>query len=168
MKQTGENFELREALSAAGLRYTAQREAVYEYLRSVHTHPTAEEVYQAVRRRIPRISLATVYKCLEALVACGKATKLTNGDGPARYDHRTDPHYHLRDLRTGEVRDLELPRPLPVLEQFQAELAELFRRYGFRLTEVRLEFVGYFEGRGNGVTCPQAIHGGLTPAAANE
>jgi len=145
MKTHQENAELREALSAAGLRYTVQREAVYDYLRSVNTHPTAEEVYQAVRQRIPRISLATVYKCLEALVACGKASKLTSADGPARYDHRTDRHLHLRDLRTGEVRDLELPEPLQVHDHLQAQLADVLRQKGFRVTDVHVEFVGYFE-----------------------
>jgi Fur family peroxide stress response transcriptional regulator len=158
MKQLGDSGDLREALSAAGLRYTAQREAVYEYLRSVHNHPTAEEVYQAVRRRIPRISLATVYTCLEALVACGKATKLANGDGPARYDHRTDLHYHLRDLRTGEVRDLELPQPISLPEQLQTQLADLFRQHGFRLAEVRLEFLGYFDRPGNGSPSPPGLN----------
>ncbi|MCS7158987.1 MAG: transcriptional repressor [Gemmatales bacterium] len=140
-----ENLELREALSVAGLRYTAQREAVYQYLCSVSTHPTAEEVYQAVRQRIPRISLATVYKCLEALVACGKATKISSADGPARYDHRTDRHVHMRDLRTGEVRDLELPHELRLHDRLQAQLEDLLRQNGFRITDVRIELVGYFD-----------------------
>ena len=71
-------------------------------------HPTAEDVYQAVRSRIPRISLATVYKALEALVAVGVATKLTAGIGGdrARYDARRDLHYHFRCLRSGTVHDL--------------------------------------------------------------
>ncbi|GBD35004.1 Peroxide-responsive repressor PerR [bacterium HR36] len=144
MKTHQENLELREALAAAGLRYTAQREAVYNYLRSVNTHPTAEEVYHAVRQQIPRISLATVYKCLDALVACGKATKLTSTDGPARYDHRTDRHVHVRDLKTGEVRDLELPGHLQIHEHLQAQLADVLRQNGFHLTDVRIEFVGYY------------------------
>ena len=59
---------VREALEAAGCRYTAQRVAVFGYLEQVKTHPTAEEVYRAVRKQMPRISLATVYKALEALV----------------------------------------------------------------------------------------------------
>ena len=70
------------------------------------SHPTAEEVYQAVRHAMPRISLATVYKALEALVAARLATKLTSGDASARYDCRGEDHYHLRDVATGEVRDL--------------------------------------------------------------
>ena len=79
---------------------------MFAFLQGVKTHPTAEEVYRAVRRRVPRISLATVYKALEALVEARLATKLTNGDGSARYDCRGDDHYHLRDVATGEIRDL--------------------------------------------------------------
>src|SRR5262245_62121758 len=86
---------VREALESAGCRYTSQRAAVFDYLEKVKTHPTAEEVYRAVRRQLPKISLATVYKALEALVAARLAAKLTNGDGAARYDCRGDDHYHL-------------------------------------------------------------------------
>src|SRR5262245_54480603 len=96
---------VREALTAAGCRYTTQRAAVYGYLESVESHPTAEEVYRAVRRDLKRISLATVYKALEALVESRLATKLTNGDAAARYDCRGEDHYHLRDVATGEIRD---------------------------------------------------------------
>src|SRR5438046_601821 len=88
----GGTADLRAALEKAGWRFTHQRAAVFEYLRSVVGHPTAEEVYLAVRRSLPRISLATVYKALEALVACGLAAKLANADGPARYDCRCDAH----------------------------------------------------------------------------
>ncbi|MCS7168794.1 MAG: transcriptional repressor [Gemmatales bacterium] len=150
MKMRPENTELREALSEAGLRYTAQREAVYDYLCSVYTHPTAEEVYHAVRQRIPRISLATVYKCLEALVACGKATKITSSSGPTRYDPRTDRHIHMHDVRTGEVRDLHVPPEFPIHEQLQAQLENLVRQSGFRITDVRIELMGYFDGPGHG------------------
>ena len=70
----------------------------------VHHHPTADDVYHAVRGIIPHISLATVYKALEALVESKLANKLTSGAGSARYDCGGDDHYHLRDVHTGEVR----------------------------------------------------------------
>src|SRR5947209_13646209 len=100
---------LRNALEAAGLRCTAQREAVYRSLSRSDHHPTAEEVYQGVKATIPRISLATVYKALETLVGCGLATRLTAADGRARYDARRDHHYHLRCLRSGTVQDITTP-----------------------------------------------------------
>ena len=73
--------DLRTIIENAGLRCTPQRLAVYDHLSQSTEHPTAEDVYQAVRSQIPRISLATVYKALEALVAVGVATKLTAGTG---------------------------------------------------------------------------------------
>src|SRR4051812_34069316 len=88
---------VRQALESAGCRFTQQRGAVYAHLAESLCHPTAEEVYLAVRGQLPRISLATVYKALEALVTAGLATKLTSGDNSARYDCRAEHHYHLRD-----------------------------------------------------------------------
>src|SRR5437764_14113114 len=91
--------ELRQALDRAGWRFTRQRAAVFDYLRSVDSHPNAEEVYAAVRRHLPHISLATVYKALDALVDCRLAAKIAHADGPARYDCRHDSHYHVRCLK---------------------------------------------------------------------
>ena len=79
---------VREALEAAGRRCTPQRLAVYDHLSRDDRHPTAEDVYNAVKLSIPNVSLATVYKALETLVACNLASKLTAGDGSARYDAR--------------------------------------------------------------------------------
>src|SRR3954451_8222266 len=90
---------LRSILEAAGNRFTRQRAAVYAYLKSVVTHPTAEEVYRAVQHQVPNISLATVYNSLEALVEAKLAAKIA-GEGPARYDFRTENHYHIRCLKT--------------------------------------------------------------------
>ena len=97
---------LRTALEASGQRFTEQRAAVYRFLRQTREHPSADDVFTSVRTVIPDISLATVYKSLETLVSCGLASKLTYGDGSARYDGRTDPHPHARCLACGKVRDL--------------------------------------------------------------
>ena len=97
---------LRKALEAEGQRFTEQRAAVYRYLHRSDRHPSADDVFTSVRDVIPDISLATVYKSLETLVRCGLASKLTYGDGSARYDGRTDPHPHARCLACGKVRDL--------------------------------------------------------------
>jgi Fe2+ or Zn2+ uptake regulation protein len=137
--------DLRGALEQAGWRYTRQRAAVFDYLRAVDWHPTAEEVYRAVRRRIPNISLATVYKALEALVSCQLATRLANADGPARYDCRCDHHYHLRCLRTGQVRDLPTPFDPKLLDKLDPGLVEHLRRQGFHVTDYRLELLGYYQ-----------------------
>lgn len=103
--------DLRRRLHA-GQRTTPQREAVYGYLAAVRDHPTAEDVYLAVRQRLPRVSLATVYKALELLVQRGLASKLTYGDAAARYDIRTDVHSHARCLACGRVTDIDaVPAP---------------------------------------------------------
>jgi Fur family peroxide stress response transcriptional regulator len=136
--------ELRRVLGRAGWRYTRQRGAVYAHLRAVDCHPTAEQVYQAVRRQIPNISLATVYKALEALVDARLAARITGGPGPARYDARGDAHYHLRCQRTGEVRDLPLPYDPHLIDRLAPHLADLLRRQGFEVTGHRLELVGFF------------------------
>jgi len=136
--------ELRRALEKAGRRFTRQRAAVFGYLKSVATHPTAEQVFASVRQEIGNISLATVYKALDALVEAGLAARLVSDDGTARYDGRSDAHYHLRCLRTGQVRDLPLRYDLQLLERLAPELGAWLRQNGFELTGHRLELVGHF------------------------
>ena len=136
--------EVRAALRAAGCRYTAQRAAVYAYLEQVHHHPTAEQVYRAVRRRIPHISLATVYNALEALVESQLANKLTNGADSARYDCGGEEHYHLRDVKTGEVRDIPIEFDANLLEKLDPKLLKDLARHGFQVTGYRLEVLGHF------------------------
>lgn len=139
------NAELRQALDRAGWRCTCQRVAVFDHLRAVDSHPTAEEIFSAVRRRLPRISLATVYKALDALVASGLASKIVHTDGPARYDCRRDAHYHLRCVKTGRIRDLETPFDPRLLDKLDPTLVESLRRQGFRVLDYSLELVGQFE-----------------------
>jgi Fe2+ or Zn2+ uptake regulation protein len=141
---TAEETRLRQALEEGGWRCTRQRAAVYSFLRSVDCHPTAEQVFAAVRQRIPNISLGTVYKALEALVDTRLAARIGDGTGPARYDGRSEAHYHLRCERTGQVRDLPLPYDPQLLDKLDPALAETLRRQGFEITGHRLELVGHF------------------------
>jgi Fur family peroxide stress response transcriptional regulator len=142
-----ESTELRQALEKAGWRFTRQRAAVYSYLRSVLTHPTAEQVYLAVREDVPNISLATVYKALEALVEVKLAAKLADAEGPARYDCRSDHHYHVRCLKTGEVRDFPLPYDPDLPAKLAPRLVDELRRQGFEITGHRLEILGRYSDR---------------------
>ncbi len=125
-------------LAASGSSLTRQREAVFDYLRQVDHHPTAEEVFIAVKRQAPKISLATVYKNLEALVACGAASKLTYGDAAARYEVRKDNHYHSRCLKCGRIDDV----PAAAGEQ---SLKLIRPPRGFRVEDYRVELLGYCE-----------------------
>src|SRR5260370_33911229 len=136
--------ELRHALERAGWRYTRQRGAVFAYLRSVATHPTAEQVFAAVRQQIPNISLATVYKALDALVDAHLAGRLADGAGPARYDGRSEAHYHIRCEETGQVLDFPVPFDPDLPAKLDPDLLEALRRDGFEITGHRLELLGHF------------------------
>ncbi len=127
---------MREKLDAGGVQLTRQRAAVYDYLGNVEHHPTAEEVYLAVKPKVPKISLATVYKNLEALAKCGAVSKLTYGDAAARYDIRTDHHYHTRCLECGKVGDLNAHSNSEILKQIKPQA-------GFVVEDYRLELLGY-------------------------
>jgi Fe2+ or Zn2+ uptake regulation protein len=126
---------LRDVLGASGQRYTEQRAAVYRYLCATTSHPTADDVFTAVRAEIPDISLATVYKALETLVGCELAMKLAYADGSARYDGRTDPHPHARCVQCGAVTDV--PGRLD-----PASLGGIGSVDGFRIQGYRLELIG--------------------------
>jgi Fur family transcriptional regulator, peroxide stress response regulator len=124
-----------EALQSKGFRLTPHREAVHAYLAGVNHHPTAEEVYLAVKAQGSRLSLATVYNALEALVEAGLASKLAFGDGSARYDIRTDQHDHIHCLGCGMLRDL----PPRLRRESLGDVPEA----GFQVTGYRLELLGY-------------------------
>ncbi|HSG82718.1 MAG TPA: transcriptional repressor [Gemmatimonadota bacterium] len=130
---------LRTALEASGHRHTAQRAAIYRFLKGVKVHPTADEIFTQVREVLPDISLATVYKALEAFVEADVARKLALGSGPARYDGRTDDHDHVRCLKCGSVRD--------VVGSHDSELIRgLHSEEGFEILDYRLELIGYCPG----------------------
>lgn len=100
------------------MRQTRQREAVLEAVRSTMDHPTADWVYRRARRRVPRISLGTVYRNLKQLAAAGFIREIHAG-GPlftsskgkqvTRFDGNVGPHHHVRCIRCGRVNDLAVP-----------------------------------------------------------
>ena len=83
-----------------------KKNLIYEELSKVVSHPTADEIYEMVRKKDPRISLGTVYRNLEQLVQEGKVLKLDSGSGPRRYDARANNHYHIRCIKCGKVEDV--------------------------------------------------------------
>lgn len=135
-QQSNNGEDLRVKLEAQGAHLTRQRVAVFDYLSQVEHHPTAEEVYLKVKRSLPKISLATVYKNLEALVKCGAVSKLTYGDAAARYDIRTDHHYHTRCLECGRIWDLDAKAGSELLQRIKPQA-------GFAVKDYRLELLGY-------------------------
>lgn len=139
-----EEAELRQALESSGWRYTHQRAAVFHYLRAIDTHPTAEQVFAGVRQLLPNISLATVYKALEALVDVGLGARVPDPKGPMRYDGRSEAHYHIRCERTGRVQDLPIPYDASMVERLAPDLIEQLRRQGFKVTGHRIEILGQY------------------------
>jgi len=96
------------------LRMTRQRRAILQVVKATECHPTAEEVYRRVWRRLPRIGLATVYRNLERLAEVGALQRLELGRGQMRFESRPEPHAHVRCTRCGGVRDAPeavLPSP---------------------------------------------------------
>jgi Fur family peroxide stress response transcriptional regulator len=98
---------LARGLREGGLRLTHQRLEIVRVIASDETHPDVETVYQAVRSRVPTISLDTVYRTLATLTEQGLITRVLFTPGPARYDPNTARHHHFVCTRCGLVRDVE-------------------------------------------------------------
>ncbi len=91
------------------IRLTTQRQIILEELAKVKTHPTASELYDMVRKRLPRIGLGTVYRNLELMADSGMILKLEVGGTQKRFDATTDEHYHIRCAGCGRVDDINMP-----------------------------------------------------------
>jgi Fur family ferric uptake transcriptional regulator/Fur family peroxide stress response transcriptional regulator len=112
-------------------RITKQKTAILELLRSVESHPTAEWLYQEARKKIPGISLGTVYRNLNQLRDNGEITELNYGSSQSRFDGRQDKHYHFCCVNCGKVYDL--PIPLIKVIETKAKAASDFLITGYRL-----------------------------------
>ena len=99
---------LRTRAAERGLRMTPQREVLLRLLSQTRTHPTADELFRKVRRQLPSVSHATVYRNLQELVRARLITTLERAGGPVRYDANPDDHHHFICTRCGRVTDLYL------------------------------------------------------------
>jgi Fe2+ or Zn2+ uptake regulation protein len=119
---------------ASQRRQTRQRRLVYETVASTASHPTAEWVYERVRRRLPRVSLGTVYRNLQLLVAERRLRSWTRGR-TTRYDADLSAHDHFSCRECGLLLDLErTPRAFAEERRLRAR--------GHEIEERVLEFVG--------------------------
>jgi Fe2+ or Zn2+ uptake regulation protein len=117
------------------MRMTRQRKIILEEVRRVNTHPSADEIYEMVRLRLPRISLGTVYRNLEILSELGEIQKLQLSGSLKRFDWNTNKHYHIRCVQCNRVDDA----PIAPLNQIEDELYE---STVFEIIGHNLEFVG--------------------------
>lgn len=119
-------------------RMTKQRQTILNVLRSTTSHPTADWIYEEVRKLIPNISLGTVYRNLGILKDMGEVMELDFGSTFSRYDGNPVNHYHFSCLQCHNVYDLEM-EVLTCLEQ------EVGQQSGHIITHHRLEFYGICE-----------------------
>ena len=83
-----------------------QRDEIIEILSEKNYHPTSEEIYLELKKKLPGVGIATVYRNLEQLTRDGKIVKIDIPDGAARYDGNTVRHYHIRCTSCGDVKDV--------------------------------------------------------------
>jgi Fur family transcriptional regulator, ferric uptake regulator len=120
-------------------RNTKQRQVILEELQKLTLHPTAVGLYRIVSRRLPKISLGTVYRNLDMLTKAGIIQKLEFGSEEARFDGNPARHNHVRCVKCGRVDDIHGP-PLDLLGGREEDF------HGYRVLGHRIEFFG---------VCPQ-------------
>jgi len=90
-------------------RKSKQREAIIRVLRCATSHPSAEWIYEQVKKEIPNIGLATVYRNLRLLKKAGEVSEMHTSNDTARFDGNTAVHYHFLCDRCGKILDLDEP-----------------------------------------------------------
>ena len=127
------------APSVSPARLTRQRQAVLDAVAGRRDHPTAAQVFDAVRSWQPRIAYGTVYNALHYLVAAGLVAEVRRPDGVVSYDRETAPHDHAVCRVCGTLADAHLPAVRDAVSTaYDAVAAET----GFTVEQHRVEFVG--------------------------
>jgi Fur family peroxide stress response transcriptional regulator len=118
----------------AGMAVTPQRISIYRALLEADDHPNPEAIYTRVRATMPSLSLATIYKTLDALAGLGLVSELPATGNSRRYDANTDLHHHLVCTRCDRVTDYYDP----ALDRITLPS----RTAGFRARRVNVHFHG--------------------------
>lgn len=128
-------MNITELLTAKGLRVTPQRVAIFEFIDGNPNHPSAAEVYDAVKEVYPMVSFATVYKTLEVFVKLGLITEMAFPDGVNRFDSNPAAHFNLVCVDCRKIID--------VSDDILVSLAEKAAAIaGFRIQSSRHELYG--------------------------
>ncbi len=125
-----------EKARAMGVKTTPQRLAVYRELASRRGHPTVEEIYQALKREMPGLSLATVYRTLRYLEEMGLVKKAPTVDDKMRYEVEMEPHAHFVCRKCRAILDV------PLVCQECPELNQWVEKEGVELEEGQLVLYG--------------------------
>jgi Fe2+ or Zn2+ uptake regulation protein len=123
--------QIEEMLLEHGVKPTPQRAVIAEYLVGTQSHPTADEVFQAVSDKLPvPLSRATVYNTLNTLVEAGVLKEVITESGRTRYDAKVTDHHHFIDVKTGQVLDVD-PE---LVSQLKLKLGDKFKVHSFHIT----------------------------------
>jgi Fur family ferric uptake transcriptional regulator len=114
---------------------TLQRKIILEELKKVKTHPRADEIYAMVRKRLPRISLGTVYRNLEVLSELKEIQKIESLGTLKRFDGTPENHYHIRCIKCDRIDDA----PFNIETGLEKQIRPLT---DFTIIGHRLEFIG--------------------------
>jgi Fur family peroxide stress response transcriptional regulator len=117
-------------------RETKQREAILKVLKNNRTHPTADWIYEEVKKGIPNISKGTVYRNLQVLQEAGDVSELNLNGTLSRYEAKRESHYHFRCEKCGRVFDLDEPAD----KELDSKVA---KRTGFIVSHHQTEFRGF-------------------------
>jgi Fur family peroxide stress response transcriptional regulator len=130
-----ERNRLKHALKSRNLRPTRQRTCVYGVILEKRDHPTADDIHLRVREKLPSISLATIYNCLDTLVECELVKQVHLDRAPTRFCPNRNPHAHFHCRETGQVYDINLDdERLSVIEKTLPD--------GFTADTIELSFLG--------------------------
>jgi len=119
-------------------KYSKQREYIKEYIMGRTDHPTADMVYKAVKKDLPNISLATVYRNLMVLADMGELNRLSIGDSSDRFDPKTNDHPHFVCKECGSILDMEEEKIDEISKKFSLEMPG-------EITSYKLTFYGICE-----------------------
>lgn len=112
-----------------------QRERILAWLRATDAHPTAAQIHIGLKRALPGLSLGTVYRNLEVLVAEGAAREVPCAGGVARYDANVEPHHHFHCERCEAIVDIEIPVPRGLSKRLEES-------HGLRARRASISFFG--------------------------
>src|SRR5258707_11142913 len=96
----------RELCQENGIAVTHQRQVLYEVMKTMHGHPSPEEVYARAKTKVPAMSLATVYKNIHLFVESGVFREVSLHHGSVRVEMNREPHHHMVCLKCKGITDI--------------------------------------------------------------